>query len=474
MTKQAMNEVRLSSSFRDPGGFLFKKDGELFRQINLQYKADYEALMGTGLYAELVKRELLVPHEEVSVVGKEAVGKGLLPDKNQAYKLLKPTLLPFLSYPYEWCFSQYKQAALLTLEIQKTALKHRMILKDASAYNIQFVQGRPIFIDLLSFQKYDEGEPWDGYRQFCQHFLVPLLLMSYVHPRLNCLMQNWIDGIPIELCQKMLPAQAWINPGVIMHIGLQAAMHDKPIPIKSMSKAKVSMNGLCGITDSLIDTTEKLSLKAASSDWPKYYEENDSYTARALESKEKIVKAWLARLKFTSCWDLGSNTGRFSLLASEYALTIAFDQDAYSVEANYKQSLKKKNTRLLPLVLDLANPSPSIGWANSERLSLMERGPCDLVLALALLHHLAISNNVPFRNIASFLSSICRLLIIEFVPKQDEKVEQILRLREDVFPDYTPQAFEREFGEQFSILEMASIVDSQRALYLMELRLPLP
>jgi len=208
----------LTSSFRDPSGFLFEKDGELYRQINVSYFKDYDMLMTSGLYKELIDKKLLIPHKE------------------QGYEIIKPEKIPFISYPYEWTFSQLKDTALLTLKIMKISLEHGMILKDASAYNVQFIGCKPIFIDTLSFEKYKEGEAWVAYKQFCQHFLAPLALMAYMDVRLNSLFKSFIDGIPLDLANKLLPIKAKMKPSLFMHLSLNSKFQKK----YSKSKKEVS------------------------------------------------------------------------------------------------------------------------------------------------------------------------------------------------------------------------------------------
>ncbi len=185
------NETALGSSFRDPSGFVFFRDGQLLRQINRSYREHYDMFMSSGLYDGLQKQQAIVRHQEVENS-----------TDTQAYKTIAPQQISFISYPYEWCFGQLKDAALLTLEIQKTAMEHGMTLKDASAYNIQFDQGKPILIDTLSFEKYQEGSPWQAYRQFCQHFLAPLALMHYSNMHAGRLSAIWLDGIPLEIASS--------------------------------------------------------------------------------------------------------------------------------------------------------------------------------------------------------------------------------------------------------------------------------
>ena len=194
--------AQLGGSFRDPNGFVFVSEGTLYRQVNKSYQRHYDLLYSSGLYEALVSRHLLIAHDECDY----------LPHGNdQIYKVLRPLPVPFVSYPYEWCFSQLKDAALVTLDLQKRALAHNMVLKDASAYNIQFLDGKPLLIDTLSFETYEEGRAWVAYRQFCQHFLAPLVLMSQKDIRLSQLLRVYIDGIPLDLAASLLPKRTYLQ-----------------------------------------------------------------------------------------------------------------------------------------------------------------------------------------------------------------------------------------------------------------------
>jgi len=451
----------VSGSFRDTSGFIFTRDGVIYRQVNQVYRGHYDLLMTSGLYAELTNAGLLVPHEE----GDVSLGKSA-----EAYKVLRPEPVKFTSYPYEWCFSQLKDAALTTLEIQKRALKSGMTLKDASAYNIQFVKGKPVLIDTLSFEKYVEGKPWVAYRQFCQHFLAPLALMSYKDVRLNQLFRVYIDGVPLDMASSLLPMRSRLNLPVLLNIHMHAASQkryaDKPVSKGTLGK-RMSRTSFLGLVDSLESCIRGLVWRPRGTEWAEYYQD-DSYTPEALEHKKRIVGDFLDKAKPNAVWDLGGNIGVFSRLASGRGIdTVSFDIDPACVEINYRTVKDKGETNILPLLLDLTNPSPGIGWENEERTSLLERGGAKMVMALALVHHLAISNNVPLGRIAGFLRRMCRWLIIEFVPKSDPKVQKLLATRKDIFPDYTREAFEREFGKQFRIQSVVDIMDSPRTVYLM-------
>ena len=452
----------VSGSFRDPSGFVFWDDGALYRQVNGVYRDSYDHLMSSGLYENLTNAGLLIPHEEVRVTP---------PRPELVYKTIQPQLVPFVSYPYEWSFSQLKQAAINTLKIQKVCLDFGMSLKDGSAYNMQFMEGRPVLVDSLSFERYREGYPWVAYRQFCQHFLAPLALMSYRDIRLNQLLRVHLDGVPLDLASSLLPLRTRFNLSLLPHVHLHARSQRRYAD-RAPDKGNLRMSRLAflGIIDSLESAIRKLTWNPKGTEWADYYNDTN-YSTEAFEGKKRVVAAFLERIKPVTVWDLGANLGTFSRLAgSRGAFTVSMDIDPAAVERNYLESVRAKEANLLPLVMDLTNPSPDIGWANAERMSLAERGPADTVLALALIHHLAISNNVPLDRIALFLSRICRNLIIEFVPKSDSQVRRLLSTREDIFGDYTRAAFEREFERFFAVLDCVPLVGSERAVYRMTKR----
>ena len=458
-----MANLKVSSSFRDPSGFLFLRDGVIYRQINSVYKENYDHLIDSGLYKNLVDSGLLIPHNEVDINYAKS---------DDTYKVLKPELVEFISYPYEWSFSQLKDAALTALEIQKRALKFGMTLKDCSAYNIQFRQGKPVFIDTLSFEKYYEGEPWIAYKQFCEHFLAPLALMSYKDIRLNQLLRIYIDGIPLDLARSLLPSHIRFNFHLLLHIYFHSTSQkhyaDKPVR-KEMVKKRVSLTAFLGLIDSLESCLKKLKWRPRGTEWDDYYiSNNNNYILEAINHKKQLVSDFLDRISPRTVWDLGANTGLFSRIASKKGIpTVCFDIDPACVEINYLTAVEEGETNILPLLLDLTNPSPGIGWENEERTPLLERGHADTVLALALIHHLVISNNLPLDRIASFFIKICNSLIIEFVPKSDSNAQRLLIARQDIFPNYTQEAFESEFSNLFSIETSASIRNSERTLYLM-------
>ncbi|RJO61663.1 SAM-dependent methyltransferase [candidate division WS5 bacterium] len=455
-----INEGNILASFRDPSGYVFCKNGAIYRQINISYKDNYDHLINSGLYKNLSDSGLLIPHSEVKM------DNGV---HQSAYKIIKPEAIPYISYPYEWCFSQIKDAALLTLEIQRKALGFGMTLKDSSVYNIQFLNGKPIFIDTLSFDKYNESSPWDAYKQFCQHFLAPLALMGFKDIRFNQLFRVYLDGIPLDLASSLLPLHTYLKFSLVSHIHFHAKSQnyfaDKPIAIRKYNMSRLH---LLGLIDNLTSAVKKIKLKKRETEWIDYYTDTN-YSSNAFQDKIQRVSGFIDIIKPKTVWDLGANIGTFSRIISAKGIqVISFDVDPNCVENNYCQCVEKREINILPLLLDLTNPSPGVGWRHAERMSFIERGPVDTVIALALIHHLAITNNLPLNYIAEFFAQICDSLIIEFVPKSDSQVKRLLLNREDIFSAYSEKVFEDQFSNYFDIKTIHRIIDSERTLYFMK------
>lgn len=453
--------IIIPGSFRDLCGFVFSDKGVIYRQVNQTYREEYDYLMTSGCYDAAVDAGLLIPHLEVNIPP---------PDLKIAYKIIQPEPILFISYPYEWCFSQLKRAALATLELQKIALDFGMSLKDCTAYNIQFRGGRPVFIDTLSFEKYREGQPWVAYRQFCQHFLAPLALMSHKDVRLNQLFRVYLDGIPLDLASSLLPWRTRFHPALLLHIHFHARLQKKhAASLPRTRDRKLTHQGLIAIIENLESAVRKLKWTPGRTQWRDYYE-NTNYSLAAFDHKRQLVSEFLGRINPQMIWDLGANTGAFSRAGTSGVRTLSFDMDPAAVEINYLKCLKQGESHILPLVLDLTNPSPGLGWGHQERMAFLERGPADVVLVLALIHHLAIGNNLPFKQIADFFSHLCHWLIIEFVPKGDSQCEKLLCNREDIFNEYNQNLFENEFRDYFNIVSCVNITGTERFLYLMEVK----
>jgi len=346
--KRLTNNQRIPGSFRDPTGFLFIDQGILYRQINPSGFDDYFLLQNSGLYQELIEAELLIPHEEIS-----AYDQNSPPDQI----VIKPEEVSFISYPYEWSFSQLKNAAQITLQIQKIALQKGMSLKDCSAYNIQFQHGKPKLIDTLSFERYQEGEPWVAYRQFCQHFLAPLALMAYTDVRLSQLFRVYIDGIPLDLASKLLPKKTSLNFSINVHIHIHAKSQSRYSEIKidpDKDRRQMKEHQLLGLVDSLASGIEKLTWKPEQTDWAEY-EKFHNYSSAALLHKSDLVAQFISQTQPSLVWDLGANIGYFSFLFSQYVSgtgwVFAFEalpENIARIEENLSLNPEIINIKIIP------------------------------------------------------------------------------------------------------------------------------
>jgi SAM-dependent methyltransferase len=455
-----MSESKLhSASFRDPAGYMFEENGRLKRLVTRHGREDYRKLISSGLYARLCQDQLLIPHAEEP-------RSPSWPADTEA--VLLPELVPFISYPYEWSFGQLKDAALLTLRVQELAMKHGMSLKDASAFNVQFRGSRPVFIDTLSFQA-DPGGPWPGYSQFCRHFLGPLLMSRYLWPHAGSLFRIALDGLPLDFVSRALPWPTYLRFGCLVHIHWHARsqrQHAGPAPVV----AAPARNPKAPLVSSLRAMVERLEPAAAeTAGWSSYYSESHHYTPEAEAAKRAAVTDALRRIQPQLVYDLGANTGAYSRLAAERgSYCVSFDADPVCVHLNYLQARRDgSGSKLLPLVMDLSNPSPNLGFAAAERLGLDARPEADLLLALALIHHLRIAANVPLERIAEYLARLGRALLIEWVPRQDPKVNELLRSRPDTFHDYDEEAFFGAFARYFDTEQTTPLPGSGRILYLL-------
>lgn len=451
----------VSSSFRDPSGYVFMHDRTVYRFVSKKYQKQYDHLM-KGLYQQATKSGLLISHQEIA-------DQSLCEPTEDLYKVLQPKQIPFISYPYEWCFGQYKAAALTTLRLHRLALNYGMMLKDASAYNIQFLNEKAILIDTLSFELYQEGMIWPAYGQFCRHFLAPLMLSVYTDVRMSQLMRVYIDGVPLDLASKLLHHKGGFAVRQHIHWHARAVMNNANVDERSAQKKRtfhMSKYQHCAMIDSLIRIVEGLELKGISTEWGDYYE-HTNYDNTAATQKEKLVLEMLETVKPNTVWDFGANNGHYTRLATRNgAFAVAFDIDPIAVEKNYNEIVCNKEKAMLPLMLDLTNPSPAIGFANEERLNIAERMKPDCILALAVIHHMAISNNIPLASIAKWFATMSPFCIVEFVPKADSQVKRLLTTRDDIFTQYHREGFEAAFQKYFDLIRADKIVSSERILYL--------
>lgn len=463
----ASTATPVQGSFRDPAGrVLAAADGSLLRTVAPAFGETYDAVVATGLYDVLIERGLLVAHEEVA------------PDLvvEDVHALLRPARVPFVSYPYEWSPAQLRAAALHTLTVAEVALEHGCVLRDASAYNVQFLGTRPVFIDTLSFEPWDEGEPWAAYGQFCRHFLAPLALQVLVDHRLADLLRTNIDGVDLGLASRLLPLRSKLRPGLLVHVHAhaRASRRSEVDPDAPRRTARVGELALRGTLDGLRGAVSRLEWRPPRTAWGAYYEEDSAhYSDGASDEKQTLVRRMVEAVAPETVFDLGANTGRFSrIAAASGADVVALDVDHGAVEAGHLSLVEEPVAAgsVLALRYDMANPSPALGWATDERSSLLQRGPADLVMALALVHHLAVGNNVPLGMVAAHLAALGRHAVVEWVPPDDRKVRVLMATRQRSYDDYTTDDFRRAFEEHFVSVEDVAVGDTGRVLHLLRSR----
>ena len=449
-----------AGSFRDPSGFVYTRDGRLLRQINRSFGPRWVELNASGLLAKLQSADILIGHEAVDLDNAHTPA--------DAHAVIAPERLPLISYPYEWSFGQLKDAALLTLEAHAVASAAGYSMRDASAYNVQFRNGRPILIDTLSFEPAEHERPWVAYRQFCEHFLAPLALMAYRDVRCGLLLRQFVDGIPVDLASTLLPGRTKLNVGLVSHIHAHASAQRRETSRSAAPRprARPSMGALQqqALIDNLRRTVERLTWDPGKTAWADYAD-NTSYATEAAASKDELVRRYLEMAGGSVVWDLGANVGRFSTIAASLGRdVIAWDTDPGATELHYQAVRRTGQQSILPLLIDLANPSPGLGWGNAERRSLFDRANADVVLALALVHHLAIGRNTPMPMIVDLFARLGPQLIVEFIPEGDPMVQQLLGTRSDVFPYPAIEGFREAFGRRFEIVDDTQIAGSERRL----------
>jgi hypothetical protein len=460
--------VRDPASYRDPSGFVFRRDGVVLRQVNAVYAPEWKAFTESGLAGRLVDRGLLLPWQDAP-----------LDDRfdDRAHAVIRPEALDFISHPYEWTFGELRDAALLTLDAQLAALEDGMTLKDASAYNVQFRGVRPVLIDHLSFERAKPDAPWVAYRQFCEHFLGPLALMAERDVRLGQVVRSLPDGVPLDLAARLLPPRTRLTIGLGSHIHLHArAQRTHAGDATQPGQARISAARLRTLVESLRSTVSGLRWRPEGTEWAHYADRaHPAYDDGAGAAKERAVGAMLREVGGRVCWDLGANIGRYSRIAADLGYRVlAFDIDPAAAERHYRLLVAAERTDTTPLIMDLADPSPSLGWAERERPGLLERANADVVLALALVHHLAIGRNVPLAMIVDLLARLAPAAIVEWVPREDPMVRRLLASRVDIFDDYSETQFRAEVGARFTIEGRVPIEGSRRVLYSLRRTGPAP
>ncbi len=452
-----------AGSFRDPSGRIYIKDDQVFRTIMPVAADDYEAVRATGLIEELGDRGWLIGATEVAIDALESVA-------TDASYVVEHPKIPFISYPYEWPFPALKAAALHHLDVHLAAMEKGVTLSDASAYNIQFIGTQPIFIDLLSLRPYQDGEIWGGHRQFCEQFLNPLLLRA----KLGLVHNHWYrgtqEGIPAADLRRMLPLRKKLSRNVLLHVVAQSALQNSSATqaknseqtIKTGRLPKASMVRMLEGLRRWISTMEPAD--TGKTIWQDYANAH-SYSDEEVRTKQNLIAEFVRTTSPQTVWDLGCNSGDYSQVAIDAGAkrSIGFDVDQGALEAAFARG-QADGLDILPLFFDAANPTPNQGWNQAERQGMSERANADGIMALAFIHHLAIARNIPLDDLVGWLMGLAPTGVIEFVPKEDPMVKQLLRLREDIFPDYTLDAFRHHITKRGRIVQDTQVSAAGRRL----------
>ena len=414
--------------------------------------------MASGLSERLISRELLVPHFE------RPAEPWNHPDTSC---VLQPQPIPFISYPFEWCFSQLQAAALATLAIQEEALRFGMTLKDAAPENMQFLNGKMVLIDTLSFEP-ATGPVWAAYFQFCRRFLAPLALVAYGDPRMLKLMASEPDGIPLDTASKLLPRHTWLRPSMALHVHLHARADRRRDSRSPPSSALPTRQR--AVVDSLRRAIKNLRWDVPETEWTRYETEKPTYSPQAWEARERAILDCLHRIRPAVVWDLGAALGHASRMATRQgAVAVALDADPSCVELMWRRARRDDDRHLLPIVQDLLRPTPRSGWAEAELQSLSDRGPADLVLVLGFIHHLTIRGGVPIDLVFEYLATLGRSALVEFIPPSDPIVAEWCQ--KFGRPPLTEGAFRSAAEQHYSVIERMAVADSTRVLYLLRSRL---
>ena len=448
-------------SFRDPESRVFYSGDDVYRALSADGLSDFEAVKASGLLDDgrVVATERV---EDMSAL------KGLLVHEPAA--VLRHERIPFVSYPYEWTFSMLKDAALLQLDLLLDALDHDLVLKDSTPYNVQFKGARPVFVDVGSFERLREGEPWIGYRQFCMLYLYPLLLQSAKGVPFHPWLRGAIDGITPPQMRDLMSFRDRFRKGVFtnvfLHAKLEARYADRPGQVKQEVKRVFKKELFVANVRKMRKLVDRLQWDPPQGVWTAYGERN-SYTDDDARRKDEFVREVAGSREWPLVWDIGANNGRYSRIAAEGARTVlAVDADQGPVELLYRDLRAEGDEQILTLAMNLADPSPGLGWRGLERRALPERGKPDLVLALALIHHVAISANVPVREFMDWLASLGSALVIEFPTREDPMVQKLLAPKRDgLHPDYELSFFERCLAEAFEVERSERLESDTRVLY---------
>lgn len=466
-----MSKIQIEpGSFRDRESRVFYHDGRVHRALSARALADWETLEKSELF------QARSASGDIVATRRSDIDAGALASLSAHWAgALVHATIPFISYPYEWSFSMLRDAAALQLELVLQALGEDMILKDSSAFNFQWQGAHPVLIDIGSFKRLEPGEPWVGYLQFCQNFLYPLMLTAYKDLAFHSWLRGAIDGIPADDFAKTISARDMLRPGVLTHGYLQAKLQAGTANSKQSVRGALENAGfrkelIVANLKRMLRLVDKLRWKKDESVWAAYATDN-SYDEADYARKKDFVHRAAATDRWSMAWDLGCNTGDFSKIVAEHATNvIALDADHLAIERLFLELKESGPDNILPLVNNLADSSPDLGWRGRERRSLIARAKPDLTLCLALIHHLVITANIPLDDFVNWIADLGGHLVIEFVTKDDPMVKRLLLNKEDIYHDYEQENFEAVLGSRYEVLSRETLGMGTRTLYFARVR----
>ncbi|MDX6677115.1 MAG: hypothetical protein QOE31_1167 [Solirubrobacteraceae bacterium] len=452
-------------SFRDPDSRVFERDGDVFRALSARGLDDWNALRESKAFEELSERGSVIETEDVGDEHPATLGDGWA-------GVLRHESIPFVSYPYEWTFGMLRDAALLQLDVLERCLSDGLMVKDSSPYNVQWRGVAPVFIDIGSFERLREGEPWIAYRQFCMLFLYPLLFQAYKGIPFQPWLRGAIDGITPAQARAVMSMRDRLRRGVLTNVHLHSRLERRYAGVEgATAKADVRRAGfntelILANVRRLRKLVARLRWEPETSAWSDYREASTHLQADA-EQKAAFVATTAARRRRRLAWDLGANDGAYARIAADSAdHVVAMDVDHPTIERLYRTLRDDGERRILPLVVDVCDPSPALGWRGRERGTLADRGRPDLTLCLALVHHMAITRNVPLREIVDWLASLGGTVVVEFPQRTDPMVQRLLAGKRDgAHGDYERAHFERCLREAFVVQRELELPSGERVLY---------
>ena len=465
-----MNDLmkRDPGSFRDPGAYVFQDKNRVIRALTAEVEERFGKVYDSGVLQRLADMGLLIDCTRLNSATKELASlRGARGEQFAAF--YQHSRVPFVSYPYEWCFSQLKAAALTHLNLQIAAFDQGYVLSDATAYNIQFINSVPCHIDVASVVPYEAGQFWAGYNQFCRQFLLPLLLEAWSGVRFQTMYRGAIDGIDFRDALAILPrSKLFTSPAAFMHVYLHGQSlsgksstsdgTDRKARHLKASHYRALLLQLQGFVENLASKTRPKSY------WTGYASEN-SYTETMRQTKLQFIRDWAAREMPEKVLDIGGNTGDFSRAAIEggASQSVILDSDLDSVERAFAHARSEKSG-ILPLVVNLLDPTPDMGWRQEERKGITLRAKADGLIALAVLHHLVIGGNLPLEEAVDWLVAAAPTGVIEFVPKTDPMVQGLLSMRADIYYDYEEESFIRAINAKAAIVDRHVFEENGRHL----------